>query len=221
MIKACIFDLDGTLADTLESMAYVANEIMQKYGLKTLPTDNFRYYSGEGADMLMQRALKDAGDKELIHYEEGRRLYREMFAADPMYKVGPYEGMPETLKELKKRGIRLAVCSNKPHPAAVKVIAQLYGDDFDMVLGQSDAIRRKPAPDGPLMIAGKFGVRPEECMYVGDTSTDMKTGKAAGMFTVGALWGFRDREELNANGADLVAEHPTDLVKISEEYCND
>lgn len=221
MIKACIFDLDGTLADTLESMAYVANEIMQKYGLKTLPTDNFRYYSGEGADMLMQRALKDAGDKELIHYEEGRRLYREMFAADPMYKVVPYEGMPETLKELKKRGIRLAVCSNKPHPAAVKVIAQLYGDDFDTVLGQSDAIRRKPAPDGPLMIAGKFGVRPEECMYVGDTSTDMKTGKAAGMFTVGALWGFRDREELNANGADLVAEHPTDLVKISEEYCND
>lgn len=221
MIKACIFDLDGTLADTLESMAYVANEIMQKYGLKTLPTDNFRYYSGEGADMLMQRALKDAGDKELIHYEEGRRLYREMFAADPMYKVVPYEGMPETLKELKKRGIRLAVCSNKPHPAAVKVIAQLYGNDFDMVLGQSDAIRRKPAPDGPLMIAGKFGVRPEECMYVGDTSTDMKTGKAAGMFTVGALWGFRDREELNANGADLVAEHPTDLVKISEEYCND
>ena len=220
MIKACIFDLDGTLADTLESMAYVANEIMQKYGLKTLPTDNFRYYSGEGADMLMQRALTDAGDKELIHYEEGRRLYREMFAADPMYKVVPYEGMPETLKELKKRGIRLAVCSNKPHPAAVKVIAQLYGDDFDMVLGQSDAIRRKPAPDGPLMIAGKFGVRPEECMYVGDTSTDMKTGKAAGMFTVGALWGFRDREELNANGADLVAEHPTDLVKISEEYCN-
>ena len=202
-------------------MAYVANEIMQKYGLKTLPTDNFRYYSGEGADMLMQRALKDAGDKELIHYEEGRRLYREMFAADPMYKVVPYEGMPETLKELKKRGIRLAVCSNKPHPAAVKVIAQLYGDDFDMVLGQSDAIRRKPAPDGPLMIAGKFGVRPEECMYVGDTSTDMKTGKAAEMFTVGALWGFRDREELNANGADLVAEHPTDLVKISEEYCND
>ena len=221
MIKACIFDLDGTLADTLESMAYVANEIMQKYGLKTLPTDNFRYYSGEGADMLMQRALKDAGDKELIHYEEGRRLYREMFAADPRYKVVPYVGMPETLKELKKRGIRLAVCSNKPHPAAVKVIAQLYGDDFDMVLGQSDAIRRKPAPDGPLMIAGKFGVRPEECMYVGDTSTDMKTGKAAGMFTVGALWGFRDREELNANGADLVAEHPTDLVKISEEYCND
>ena len=221
MIKACIFDLDGTLADTLESMAYVANEIMQKYGLKTLPTDNFRYYSGEGADMLMQRALKDAGDKELIHYEEGRRLYREMFAADPMYKVVPYEGMPETLKELKNRGMKLAVCSNKPHVAAVKVIAQMFDGYFDLVIGQSDAIRRKPAPDGPLKAAQEFGVTPSECMYVGDTKTDMETGNAAKMHTVGVLWGFRDREELNANGADLVAEHPTDLVKISEEYCND
>ena len=129
MIKACIFDLDGTLADTLESMAYITNIIMEKFGLKTLPVDNFRYYSGEGANMLIRRALKDAGDPELTHYEEGQRLYREMFAANPMYKVVPYEGMPETLKKLKKHGMKLAVCSNKPHPAAVKVIAQLFGED--------------------------------------------------------------------------------------------
>ena len=131
------------------------------------------------------------------------------------------EGMPETLKKLKEHGMKLAVCSNKPHPAAVKVIAQLFDGEFDMVVGQSEAIRRKPAPDGPLMVAEKFGVKPEECMYVGDTSTDMKTGKAAGMYTVGALWGFRDRKELNENGADLVAEKPTDLVKICEEHGND
>ena len=221
MIKACIFDLDGTLADTLESMAYVTNVIMEKFGLKTLPVDNFRYYSGEGASMLIRRALKDAGDPELTHYEEGERLYREMFAADPMYKVVHYQRTPEPLKEPQKHGLKLGVCSNTPHPAAVKVIAQLFGEEFDMVVGQSDAIRRKPAPDGPLMVAGKFGVKPEECMYVGDTSTDMKTGKAAGMFTVGALWGFRDREELNENGADIVAEAPTDLVKICEEHGND
>ena len=221
MIKACIFDLDGTLANTLESMAYVANEILEKMNLRPQPVENFKYYSGEGANMLIRRALKDAGDPELTHYEEGQRLYREMFAADPMYKVVPYEGMPETLKELKKHGMKLAVCSNKPHPAAVKVIAQLFGEEFDMVVGQSDAIRRKPAPDGPLMVAEKFGVKPEECMYVGDTSTDMQTGKAAGMFTVGALWGFRDRKELNENGADLVAEKPVDLVKICEEHGND
>ena len=185
MIKACIFDLDGTLADTLDSMAYVTNIIMEKFGLKTLPVDNFRYYSGEGANMLIRRALKDAGDPELAHYDEGQKLYREMFEADPMYKVVPYKGMPETLKKLKEHGMKLAVCSNKPHPAAVKVIAQLFDGEFDMVVGQSEAIRRKPAPDGPLMVAEKFGVKPEECMYVGDTSTDMKTGKAAVPTSVG------------------------------------
>lgn len=217
MIKAAIFDLDGTLADTLESMAYVANTIMRRFGLKEMPVDNFRYYCGEGANMLMRRCLKDAGDPELTRFDEGQRLYREMFAADPMYKVTHYPGMPETLKELKKRGVRLAVCSNKPHAAAVKVIAQMFGDDFDLVIGQSDAIRRKPAPDGPLKVAGEFGVRPEECMYVGDTRTDMLTGKAAGMFTVGALWGFRDRDELMSSGADIIAERPADLLKIYED----
>lgn len=221
MIKACIFDLDGTLADTLESMAYITNIIMEKFGLKTLPVDNFRYYSGEGANMLIRRALKDAGDPELTHYEEGQRLYREMFAADPMYKVVPYEGMPETLKELKKHGMKLAVCSNKPHPAAVKVIAQLFGEEFDLVVGQSDAIRRKPAPDGPLKAAAEFGASSEECMYIGDTRTDMETGTAAGMHTIGALWGFRDREELESSGAEIVAEKPEDLLKIYEGLNHD
>ena len=217
MIKACIFDLDGTLADTLESMAYVANEIMKKFGLKEMPVDNFRYYCGEGAHMLMTRCLKDAGDPQLLHLEEGEKIYRDMFAENPMYHVTHYEGMPETIKALKEKNIRLAVCSNKPHPAAVKVIRIMFGEDFDLVLGQSDAVRRKPAPDGPLKIAEEFEVSPEECMYIGDTATDMKTGKAAGMLTVGALWGFRTRKELTENGADVVAERPTDLLMLCEE----
>lgn len=216
MIKACIFDLDGTLADTLESMAYVANSIVQKFGLKEQPVDNFRYYCGEGATVLMKRCLLDAGDKELKNLEEGQRIYREMFAIDPMYKVEHYEGMPETLQILKKQGIKLAVCSNKPHPAAVKVIAQMFPQMFEIVQGQSEEIPRKPAPDGPLKIAEAFGVKPEECLYIGDTKTDMQTGKAAGMFTVGALWGFRDKEELLQNGADVLIEKPVELQKLCE-----
>ena len=221
MIKACIFDLDGTIADTLESMAYVANEIMEKFSLKPQPADNFRYYSGEGADMLIKRCLIDAGDPELVHYEEVRELYRRKFDEDPLYKVVPYKDMPETLQKLKHAGLKMAVCSNKPHVAAQKVVKAIYGDLFDEVMGQQEGIRRKPAPDGPLKIAEDFGVKPEECMYIGDTGTDMQTGKAAGMFTIGVLWGFRDLEELNANGADLVAEKPADLLKICEEYKND
>lgn len=221
MFKACIFDLDGTLANTLESMAYVTNIILKKYNLKELPVDGFRYYSGEGAHMLVQRCLKDAGDVELRYLPEAENMYREMFAADPMYKVIHYEGMPETIKQLKKRGAKLAVCSNKPHPAAVKVIKEMFHDDFDIILGQSDRIPRKPSPAGPLKIAEEFQISPEECMYVGDTRTDMETGKAAGMYTVGALWGFRDRQELETSGADFVAEKPVDLLKIYEGRKND
>lgn len=216
MLRAGIFDLDGTLADTLESMAYVTNVIMKKLDLKTLLVGDFKYYSGEGAHMLIQRCLKDAGDTELKYQEEAEKMYRDMFAADPMYKVVHYEGMPETIKELKKRGAKLAVCSNKPHPAAVKVIREMFGEDFDIVLGQSDEIPRKPSPAGALKIAESFGLKPSECMYVGDTRTDMETGKAAGMYTVGALWGFRDREELKSSGADCIAEKPEDLLKIYE-----
>ena len=217
MIKACIFDLDGTLANTLDSMAYVANEILKGMGLKEQPTENFKYYSGEGADMLVRRCLKDAGDSELTHFEECRALYRKKFDEDPLYKVVPYEGIKETLQTLKNTGVKLAVCSNKPHIAAVKVIDKMFPGYFDLVIGQSDAIRRKPAPDGPLKIAEEFGVKPEECMYIGDTKTDMQTGKAAGMYTVGALWGFRGRRELEENGADIVADGPMDLFTIYQE----
>ena len=218
MYRLCIFDLDGTLADTLDSMAYVTNIIMEKFGLKTLPVDNFRYYSGEGANMLIRRALKDAGDPELAHYDEGQKLYREMFEADPMYKVVPYKGMPETLKELKKRGVKLGECSNKPQEAAVKVEQRMFGSQiFDAVMGQSDSVRKKPAPDGPLKIAEQYGIKPEECMYLGDSGTDMQTGKAAGMYTVGVLWGYREKEELLKNGADYLVDSPEDILDLYEE----
>ena len=220
MIKACIFDLDGTIADTLESMAYVANEIMEKFSLKPQPTDNFRYYSGEGADMLIKRCLIDAGDPDLVHYEEVRELYRKKFDEDPLYKVVPYKDMPETIQKLKDAGLKMAVCSNKPHIAAQKVVKAIYGDVFDEVMGQQEGIRRKPAPDGPLKIAEEFEVKPEECMYIVDTKTDMQTGKSAGMYTVGALWGFRDRRELEENGADIVAAVPLELVAIYEKKNN-
>ena len=129
--------------------------------------------------------------------------------------------MPETVEELKAKGMKLAVCSNKPHIAARKVVKAMYGDIFDEVMGQQEGIRRKPAPDGPLKIAENFGVKPEECMYIGDTKTDMKTGKAAGMYTVGALWGFRDRAELEGNGADVVAGGPKDLLSVYKEKNHD
>ena len=201
MIKACIFDLDGTLANTLESMASVANELMKELGLKEMPVDNFKYYCGEGADMLVRRCLKDAGDPELVYYEKARQIYRKRFDADPLYKVRVYQGIPDD--------------------AAVKVVKVLFGDEFDFVIGQSEAIRRKPAPDAPLKAAEELKVLPEECLYIGDTGTDMETGKAAAMHTIGVLWGFRNREELEKKGAGWIAEKPDDIRKIYEEFYHD
>ena len=218
MLKACIFDLDGTLAYTLDSMASAANEILKDFGLKTLPVDNFRYYSGEGASMLVRRCLADAGDPDLRHFEEMDRIYRERFNANPLYRVSIYPGIRELLQGLKKRGILLGVCSNKPHQASLRVVHELFGDGlFDEVIGQSDRIRRKPAPDGPLFLAGKFGVSPEECLYIGDTGTDMQTGNAAGMHTAGAVWGFRGRDELMENHAEYLADRPEDILQIAEQ----
>lgn len=215
MIKACIFDLDGTLAYTLDSMAAVGNEVMRLFGLREMPAENFKYYCGNGADVLVKRLLIDAGDPELHHYEEARTIYRKKFDADPFYKLQHYPGMQETLRQLNEKGIRLGVCTNKPHAAAVKVIEKMFPDhEFDMVVGQSSSVRKKPAPDGPLKIAETFSVLPEECLYLGDSDADMQTGKAAGMYTIGVLWGYRSREELLKNGADALVNEPKEILQF-------
>ena len=126
--------------------------------------------------------------------------------------------MRETLTELKRRGLRLAVLSNTPHEATYLAVTGLFGDDvFDVIQGLEPGMKRKPAPDGAWKIAEALSVKPEDCMYVGDTNTDMQTGKAAGMYTIGVLWGFRDRQELEENHADRIISYPEELLKIQEE----
>ena len=216
MIKACIFDLDGTLADTVYSMSYVANQVLRELNLRELPAENFKYYSGEGASVLVQRCLKDAGDPDLLNFSKAEAMYRERFNLDPLYKVTAYREMPETLEWMRKKGLLLAVCTNKPDEAAKKVVHALYGDMFDCILGQKPGLERKPSPEGAKRIAAQFGVMPEECLYTGDTATDIRTGLSAGMRTVGALWGFRTEKELRDAGAVLLAESP---LRLQEFVC--
>ena len=213
-MKACIFDLDGTLA-TLESMSVSANQVIEPFGYAPLPAENFKYYAGDGARTLVERVLRDAGDQDLIHLEEVYQAYSAIFDQDCTYKVTVYDGMGETLEKIKSMGIKLAVLSNKPHAQTKKVISNLFGDElFDWVQGQQEGIEKKPDPSGALAIAKAFGVKPEECMYVGDTNVDMMTGNRAGMFTVGVLWGFRDRKELIEHHAHALAEKPEDLMRL-------
>ncbi len=218
MIKLCIFDLDGTLALTLDSMAIAANRALSELGLSEQPTEKFRYFAGDGAKELCRRVLRAAGDEEIIHYEEMYRKYRAYFGETCMYQVRPYEGIRELLEELKARGVKIAVLSNKPHEQAVDVVETLFGKGyFDAVQGQTEKIPRKPSPVGALFLAERLGAEREECLYIGDTATDMQTGKAAGMKTAGVLWGFRDREELMENHADVLVQSPAEILAVLKE----
>jgi phosphoglycolate phosphatase len=216
MYQACIFDLDGTLADTVESIANVANQILVRFGLPAQPVDDYRYHAGDGGDVLMERCMKAAGS-DMSRLSEGQKLYRDIFAENPLYKVKAFDGMTETLRALKRRGVKLAVLSNKPSEATYLAVTGLFGEDmFDEICGLKPGMKRKPAPDYVWKIMDHFGVKPENGLYIGDTNTDMQTGKAAGLFTIGVLWGFRDRKELEENKADRIIERPEEILQLVE-----
>lgn len=214
-MKAVIFDLDGTLSDSLESIAFSANSALEALGFQPFELERYKQFVGDGVSELMKRCLINAGDDELKYFDQMLAKYHEIFEKNCTYHVEAYEGIKELLEELRKRNIRIAVLSNKPHKRTVEVVEKLFGKGyFHVIQGQAPEIKRKPNPEGALMIMRSLGISPSECLYVGDTDTDMQTGKAAGLFTVGVLWGFRDREELEKNHADAIIEKPGDLLHI-------
>ncbi len=213
MKRLVIFDLDGTLTNTLKSIQKSANMALEAYGFAPYEVDRYRYFVGNGSAELIRQCLMHDGDTQLAHFDEVMSKYEEVFEKYCMYEVKPYDGILELLSVLKERGFLLAVNSNKPQAQTEDVIKSVFGEDmFDVVVGQVDDRPRKPAPDGVQFILSKLGVTKEEAVYLGDTSIDMQTGKSAGVFTVGALWGFRDREELEENHADAIIASPEELL---------
>ena len=213
MKKAVIFDLDGTLADTIASITYCGNLALSRFGLPSFGEEDYKHFVGDGAAMLIRRALLAAGDERLEHFDEVYETYLEIFAKDCMYQVKPYEGICALLEELKHLSVRIAVLSNKPDADSRRVVDELFGKGyFDFVQGQREDIPRKPDPAGVYRIMEAFVLPAGDFLYVGDSGVDMKTGRAAGIFTVGVLWGFRDREELVENGADAVISKPLELL---------
>lgn len=215
MKKAVIFDLDGTLSDSIHSIKYCTDRAVAPYGFGPFSVEQYKYFVGDGAANLVKRALAAGGDTQEVHFEEAFAHYKELFAVDCMYEVKPYEGIPELLEALKKRGVKLAVLSNKPHAETIRVIETLFGQGcFDVIQGQVDGVPIKPDPAGAIRVLEQLGMTAEEVLYLGDTATDMKTGKGAGAYTVGALWGFRKREELEEHHADAIIAHPMELLQI-------
>lgn len=222
MYRACIFDLDGTLTDTLDSLEYSVNETMKETGMRPITKEQCRAFVGNGAKVLIEKALRASGDEELAHFDEAFSAYQRIFDANCTYKVKPYPGVPMLLDAMKETGMKLGVLSNKPDKQAVHVVADIFGRDiFDSVHGQRDGIPRKPDPAPLLALAKELGAEPAEVLYIGDSEVDVATGRAAQMDTIAVSWGFRSREELKSAGADRIADTADEILQIIKNRRDD
>lgn len=208
--RAVVFDLDGTLADSLADLAASGNELLAAYGKPPHPVDAYRYLVGNGSRILIERLLP--GEKEDF-LEEALARYKAIYGRSLLRQTKPYPGILVLLAALKKRQIPMAVCTNK-HPSAAETVLQTLfpPQTFSTYVGERPGVPRKPDPANLLYVLEKLGVPPAETAYLGDTSVDMETAVRAGALPVGVLWGFRDKAELLASGAEVLLAHPADLL---------
>lgn len=215
MVKFCIFDLDGTVLDTLHTIAYYCNSTLEKHGVEAIPVEEYKLLVGKGAANLVKNILHFRQCYSDEFFEKVFADYNAAYNADVSYKTVIYDGLLEVLDRLKQQGMTLAIVSNKPDYATQVVINKLYGKGYyAYVTGQKPGAALKPDPAVVFEAIAALGAKKEECVYVGDTSIDMKTGKSAGIYTIGVLWGFRGREELEQTGADAIAENPAQLYDL-------
>lgn len=205
MIKAVIFDLDGTVLNTIVTITHFVNETLQKYGISSITETECKTFIGDGARKLIERSLASKGvfDKEAL--EKILPEYNYSYDENPFHLTKKYEGIESLILELKAKGIKLGVISNKPHPTTVSAISHFYPDLFDLVVGGREGVPLKPAVEAGEAMLRELGVFADEVIYVGDSGVDMTFGKAIGAaYTLGAGWGFRGEDELLSAGADRV-----------------
>lgn len=214
MKKACIFDLDGTLTDSLHSIAYFANAEITKHGMKPIPAEDFKLMAGNGARALIQKALARCGRHEKMLEDEVLKNYTEAYDASPVHLCTVYDGIHSLIKSLKDAGVSVNVLTNKPQPTAEKVLSALFAaGTFDLIIGAAENKPLKPDPAGVFEILGHLKLGKDDALYAGDTATDVSTGKTAGLFTIGVLWGFRSKKELEDAGADAIINFPDELLR--------
>lgn len=205
--------MDGTILNTLQDIANAVNHSLAFHGMPTHELYKFNRFVGNGTDIMLYRALPEElkSDQKVA---EIKPKYVEYYDAHPTDTTCVYDGIPELLAELKAKGIKLAVVSNKIDCMVQPIAERFFGTTFDYVTGQKDGMPVKPDPSAVFEAMNAFGVTADECIFVGDSGVDAKTGSNAGMFTVGVLWGFRDQAELMENGANVVISKPNELLEF-------
>jgi phosphoglycolate phosphatase len=212
MYTTYIFDLDGTLLDTLDDLAASVNYALRTHGMPAHSTDDVRRFVGNGVRKLMERAVPDGADNPL--FEEAFATFRQHYMTHSLDTTRPYKGVPETLAALKARGCRLAVVSNKMMAATQSLCSHFFPDTIEVAIGEHEAegIRKKPAPDTVIAALDALGVGKERAVYVGDSDVDIQTAANAGLPCISVLWGFRDKDFLIQHGAKTFISAPHELL---------
>lgn len=207
-----IFDLDGTLLDTLADIAETCNEVLAHNHFPIHPTVAYKEFIGNGLEILMKR-ITPVGTEEMV-VEQCCKLFAEQYSQNWKRNSCPYEGINDMLSALKSYDVNLAVLSNKPHKFTKLFVDEFFPVKlFSIVYGQREGFPKKPDPAVAMEIAAQFGVRPQDTLFVGDSGVDIMTGKAAGMMTAGVSWGFRSVQELTDNNADIIVYNPLELER--------
>ncbi len=214
MIKACIFDMDGTTVDSIKSIAHYTNETLTKFGYKTIALDRFYNMVGNGAKNLIERALKEVG-ANFSNFEEIFLNYKTAYNNNPCHLSHSYDGIDQMLAELKNAGIKLGILSNKTDATVQKINKKVFGDLIDDCKGDTETAPLKPNPATLLEMIDRLNAKKDEVLYIGDTDVDIFTAKNAGVKSIGVLWGFRDRKELEDAGADYIVKVPSEITEIA------
>lgn len=211
MYRTYIFDLDGTLLNTLDDLAASVNYALHTHGMPERTLDEIRSFVGNGVRLLMERAIPNGVDNP--RFDEAFATFRQYYMEHSLDQTRPYEGIPEMIHALKQRGCRLAVVSNKFYAATQELIRHFF-PEIAVAIGEHEAegIRKKPAPDTVFEALRQLGVDKENAVYVGDSDVDLQTARNSGLPCISVLWGFRDRDFLLANGATTFISHPEDLL---------
>lgn len=212
MKKAVLFDLDGTLLNTLEDLANAGNHLLSTHGYLTYPVDRYRHFVGNGVLKLVERILPAPQREDPALVAVFKDEFNAYYQAHKEERTRPYPEIQELLENLRTRGVRLAVLSNKPDPFSRALCNRWFPGFFQVVHGQREGFPIKPDSMLPRQVLQELGVEPQEGLYLGDSGVDMQTARNGGLFALGALWGFRDAPELLENGADALLQRPLELL---------
>ena len=212
--KAFVFDMDGTLLDTLADLALACNTMLERHNMPVHPLQSYKIFVGNGFRKLVERALRGTPAPGTEEFEALMQEAKTFYTEHMRVNTKPYDGILPMLQALKEQGKVLAILSNKPDPQTRALAEDYFPATFALVRGQRPNVPLKPNPEALFAMIDELGLARDEVAYVGDTATDMETARNAGLFAIGVTWGFRDEAELVANGAHTIVHHPSEITTL-------